>query len=302
MLQYIEGPSKEKRSHARDKFSAKMLYPVFTGREMAGITGAEVRAYIAQRREAGMSNATINRELGQFRAAINWAREELEWDIPNPALKRKLRELTGRTSWLTKAEALLRAAQQIARAPHLVDFIRLGLNTGMRSGEMLGLEWSRVDLKEGLIYVQAGNQKNGKVGSNPLNGEAREAILSRARFRAEHCSDCGWVFSDKAGKGIACIQKSFAAAVKKAGLSDLRSHDLRRTCGCWLVQGGVSIQAVSAPLRHSDIKITDQVYAHLAPTTIRNAVGLLDGDRVSRSGFTLHDSVRGGEKEDARSA
>ena len=68
-----------------------------------------------------------------------------------------------------------------------MDFIRLGLNTGMRPGEMLKLEWSRVDLKTNLVYLTAGDQKNRKVGNVPMNQEVRRAILSRARFRAELC-------------------------------------------------------------------------------------------------------------------
>jgi integrase len=54
----------------------------------------------------------------------------------------------------------------------------------MRSGEMLGLEWSRVDLSANLIYLSAEHQKNGQIGSVPINSVAREAIMSRLRFRA----------------------------------------------------------------------------------------------------------------------
>jgi integrase len=51
------------------------------------------------------------------------------------------------------------------------------------------------------------------------------------------------------------------------------------------VQAGVSIREVAEVLRHSDIRVTMR-YAHLAPETVRAAVGALEGD-VSRSGFTL---------------
>jgi integrase len=63
--------------------------------------------------------------------------------------------------WLTQSEAsaLIRAAEMVPKSGHLADFIRLGLYTGMRPGEVLGLEWSRVDLSRNLIYLGADNQR-----------------------------------------------------------------------------------------------------------------------------------------------
>jgi integrase len=78
----------------------------------------------------------------------------------------------------------------------------------MRPGEMLGLEWRRVDLEMDLIYLEGQHQKNGKLGSVPLNSHAHEAIMSRARFRAEHCPGSPWVFCDKNGRRIASVKRS----------------------------------------------------------------------------------------------
>ncbi|UZR27741.1 site-specific integrase [Methylococcus mesophilus] len=150
---YLEGPSRDKRNHQRDLFSAKQLYPYFTGKDLAETAGADVWSNIAKRQDDGVSAATINKEMGLVRAAINWARKEHEWDIPNPFECRKLKEPAGRSRWLSQTEAamLIRAAKQVPKAAHLADFIRLGLYSGMRPGEMLGLEWSRVDLSRNLV-------------------------------------------------------------------------------------------------------------------------------------------------------
>jgi len=182
--------------------------------------------------------------------------------------------------WLSKTEAaaLIRTAEEATRAPHLVDFIRLWLNTGTRRGEMLGLEWRRVDLARGLIYFEGRHQKNGKAGSVPLNREARAALIRRASFRAQYCPDSPWVVCDKEGSRIASVKKGFALAVRKAGIEDV--HDLRRTCGSWLVQAGRPIHEVSALLRHSDIRVTDKVYTHLAPDNLRVAVQVLEETRA----------------------
>ena len=74
------------------------------------------------------------------------------------------------------------------------------------AGYTVGLEWSRVDLQEGLIYLKDIHQKNGRVGSVPLNKQARAAILSRARFRAEHCPSSPWVFCNSAGEPVRSVR------------------------------------------------------------------------------------------------
>jgi integrase len=305
MLAYLGQVTPTKRAEERDKFSAKRLFPVFTGRVLETLSVSDARAYVAQRKKEGIQPGTINKEVGLFSAALNWARRELEWDVPNPFQGRRQKEPAGRNRWLMRDEAaaLIKAAEEAIRAPHLVDFVRLGLNTGMRPGEMLNLEWSRVDLGANLVYLGSDDQKSGRVGSVPLNKAARKTILSRARFRAEHCPDSPWVFCNKKGKRIASVKKGFKLAVDRAKLEDVHPHDLRRTFGSWLVQAGVDIRRVSELMRHSDIRITAQVYAHLAPEDLADAVSVLDGPQnrgeVSRLGFTLPEE---GKKESGKSS
>lgn len=305
MLAYLGQVTPTKRAGERDRWSVKQLFPVFTGRVLQTLGAAEARGYIAKRQGEGVAAATVNKEISLFSAALNWARKELEWDVPNPFQGRRQREPAGRNRWLTRAEAaaLLKGARDGRRAPHLADFIRLGLYSGMRPGEMLALEWTRVDFQRNLVMLGAGDQKSGKIGSVPLNEEARKALLSRARFRAVHCPAAPWVFCDEKGERIASIKKGFALAVKRAGLDDVHPHDLRRTCGSWLVQAGVDIARVSRLLRHSDISVTARVYAHLAPGDLMDAVAVLDRAveeaPVSRPGFTLPE--RGADKKKAGS-
>jgi integrase len=175
----------------------------------------------------------------------------------------------------------------------LEDFIRLGLYSGMRSGEMLELDWARVDLDRNLVILYPEDQKNTKIGSVPLTREAHAVLTNRAKFRASHCPASPWVFCNSEGDRIASVKRSFREAVQRAGLEDVHPHDLRRTFGSWLVQRGASIQAVSALLRHSDIRITDRVYAHLNPEELARVARILDapppasGGDVSRTDLTV---------------
>ena len=301
MLLYLGQVTPAKRAGERDRFSAKRLYPRFSGRVLETLCVADARAYVAGRTAEGAKPATVNKEVGLMSAALNWARRELEWDVPNPFQGRRQREPAGRNRWLTRDEAaaLFSAARESGRAPHLTDFIRLGLNTGMRPGEMLELEWSRVDLGANLVYLGAEHQKNGKAGSVPLNREARAAIASRAQFRATHCPASPWVFCDRQGERIANVKHSFATCVQSAGLADVHPHDLRRTFGSWLVQAGVGIERVSDLLRHGDVAITARVYAHLRPGDLAQAVAVLDGGAFSRGFSRGHKRSRKGGDEPA---
>jgi len=59
------------------------------------------------------------------------------------------------------------------------------------------------------------------------------------------------------------------------GLDDLRPHDLRRTFGSMLVSKGAPMKVVSTMLNHKSVRVTEQVYAHVAPKAIHDALDLL---------------------------
>lgn len=284
MLAYLKETVNEKRCPENDHYHGKPLYRWFSGRELSTIQAADIRGYIDMRRQEGKSPATINRELSLLSAAINYARREWEWDIPNPVSGRMLKEPEGRVRWISQVEAdvLIRAAESEPKAPWLAHFIRLGLHTGCRKGEILGLEWSRVDLQEGVIYLEAVHTKAGKRRSVPMNAIAREAIMQLLRFRAEHAPGTPWVFCNKQGRQVRSIKRSFSTACKKAGIENFRIHDLRHTCASWLVTAGVPLTEVREVLGHSSVTMTER-YAHLAPENVRAAVAVLEGN-VSRLG------------------
>ncbi|MCB1921751.1 MAG: tyrosine-type recombinase/integrase [Candidatus Competibacteraceae bacterium] len=112
--------------------------------------------------------------LNRFRllsVAINHAQSEWGWRLNNPVTGRTLAEPEGRARWITQAEAqtLIEAAEAKPQATHyLPDFIRLAINTGMRRGELLGLEWNRVDFSANLIYLAGMYTKSGKHRSIPI--------------------------------------------------------------------------------------------------------------------------------------
>jgi len=288
MLKYLKSVEGEKKSAERDGYTVKQLKPFFTGMELGTLKRSTVRAYIDKRKADGVAAATINREIGLFSAAINYARREWDWNIPNNVEGMLQKTPEGRVRSLTLAEArnLVQEAEKHTRSPLLVHFLRLALNTGCRKGELLGLEWRRVDLKENLFFLEGKNTKNGKRRSIPLNREAREALLGLARYRAEKCPNSPWVFVHPNGNRLQELDTAFKWLLRHVGITDFRIHDLRHTCASWLVSSGVQLYAVRDLLGHSTIKMTER-YAHLSPENVRAAVSVLDG--VAQSGHTTFD-------------
>ena len=278
ILRYLQETQDRKRSAVRDKAIAVHLYRYYTGREMDSLTAADVHGYITERRGKGITDSTIRRELSLLSAAINYAIKWWDWDIPNPVANRKPPQGEGRVRWLTQDEAaaLIQAAASEPRAAtHLVDFIRLALNTGMRRAEMLELDWQRVDLEAGLVYLEVQHTKTAKRRSVPLNQTALAVMRNRLRHRDQHYPGSPWVFTRNNGKRIKSVTKSFMTACRRADIKDFTIHDMRHCTAAWLVSAGVPLPEVRDLLGHSTIQVTER-YAHLAPENVRAAVSVLD--------------------------
>jgi len=284
MLAYLKHQTSE-----RERYATKALRCYFGGRKMDGITPLDIHTYKESRTEQGASRSTVNRELTVLCAAINYAVRELGHALPNPVTGRKYTGIEGRVRWITTEEACrLIAACEGSRTPYLADFVRIGLHTGMRKNELLGLEWNRVDFANRLIHLGAEHTKTRLRRSIPINEVARQGLRSRLEDRMRHGGASAWVFSSAEGKRVGDLKRAFATACRRAGITDFHIHDLRHTCASWLVSSGVPLPEVAALLGHTSTSTTE-IYAHLAPDRVRAAVASLDrlaqiGTQVSGEG------------------
>lgn len=256
------------RPNERSAYSVQALLPHFKGKTANAISQLEYRRYVRYRKDNGISDGTIRKELGVARAAINYCRDELGWILPKFPTNVMPKKPLGRVRWLKFPEyqKLLLSAKDNKRAAHLAPFIQLAVNTGMRKGEILGLEWSRVDLARREIYLKPEHQKSKQYDTVPLNDTAVSALLELA-------NDTQWVFQRK-GARIQNVRNSFKSACDASGIHDFHIHDLRHTCAAWLVQSGHSLPVVGQVLRHQDLAST-AIYAHLSPESARSAIDSL---------------------------
>jgi integrase len=138
----------------------------------------------------------------------------------------------------------------------------IALNTGLRLGELLGLNWIYVDLSRGVIRLEM--TKSGRRREVPLNDNSYRALVSLAP-KTE-----GRVFQTR------FIKTAYNNAVATAKLDDVNFHTLRHTFASWAVMRGVSLKELQELLGHSTLAMTMR-YAHLAPEHLRAAVGRLEG-------------------------
>ena len=157
-----------------------------------------------------------------------------------------------------------------AAAPHFKPLIVVAINTAMRRGELLDLQWEQVDLQTGTITVR--HSKNGRVRHVPLNKTAQEALSELPGPHAGH------VFLYR-GLPIQDVKTAFLKAVKRAGIPRCRFHDLRHTFATRLVIAGVDLATVKELMGHASISTTMR-YAHPSPPHKREAVARLESHQV----------------------
>lgn len=262
-------PNKSSRTVIKDRCSFKRLSEFFEGHKLSEITPQKIADYKSQRREAGIRPATLARELELLRAALNIAVREWEWLEINPFWKVRIDQPKGhKERWVTlkEEESLLRDSP-----PWLRDIILFALNTGMRQDEILSLKWSQVDIPRRIVTLL--ETKNKEKRTIPFNQTA--SGLLRAKGKVRHIS--GYVFASKTGTKVHArnLLRAFYSAREKAGLKDVRFHDLRHTFATRLVQAGVDLYVVKELVGHKSLKMTMR-YAHHYPESLRHGVDVLD--------------------------
>ncbi|MDX2092499.1 MAG: tyrosine-type recombinase/integrase [Kofleriaceae bacterium] len=167
--------------------------------------------------------------------------------------------------WIQTREEMTKLLIACPRGIREIATVALG--TGMRLDEVLHLHWADVDIERRLISVHRGRQgtvKSGRVRHIPI----LDALLPFLREQALQRDGATLVFTGEQGKPRTkpSVWFPFKQAVERAGLpKELRFHDLRHTFAShWVLDGG-DIFRLSKILGHSNVTITQKVYAHLMP-------------------------------------
>ena len=264
VVQYLED-SVGKRSLDYDKAHFQKLDPYLRGYQLRDISMSALRPFIQDRKlNDGVANGTINRALEVIRHVLNVARDDWGWIARVPKI-RMLKVPKRRVRFLKEEEA---DRLMSALPKHLVPVLRYALATGCRREEILGLEWSRVDLNRRVAWLEAGTTKNGEGHGVPLN---RDAILALRCVQGQHER---WCFTYR-GKRMGAIGSAWKRSLRRAGIEKFRFHDLRHTWASWHVMKGTSLQEL---MELGGWKSYEMVlrYAHLAPEHLSDAAARIE--------------------------
>lgn len=308
LRQFVEGDYRTWARHElkRGQEAVNRVLSVFeslTDAPLPEVNRKAVEGIITERRAAGASKATTNRDLTGIKAVLSKA---VEWHLLNAhplAGVKPSKVTTGNVvrylskgeekrlrGALAKREASRRGHRESGNnwckerggdgrplwpadgfTDHLMPMVLVAMNTGLRRGELFGLRWADVNLASKVLTVTADTAKSQKIRHVPLNAEALDALK---RWKKQSNGD-GLAFPSPGGGRFDNIQSSWEALTSDAKLVDFRFHDLRHDFASKLVMAGVDLNTVRELLGHGDIKMTLR-YAHLAPDKLADAVAKIE--------------------------
>lgn len=218
---------------------------------MANLSAARIAAYRDERLKE-VSGGTVIRELAYISAIINHSRREWGINVPNPVqMVRKPQSPQARSRVLTDDEVskLLKALEPTGRRSHWTKpAVQLALATAMRRGELLSLRWEHVDLQNRTAFLS--DTKNGESRTVPLSTAAVQVFAELPR----HIS--GVVIPVK----FFSLDAAFKRARERAGLENVRFHDLRRTAITRMAERLPNVIELAAVSGHKSLMVLKRYY------------------------------------------
>jgi integrase len=206
-----------------------------------------------------------NRLLALLQSVFNKAIEWGLWEGANPCYGIKRFKEKSRDRFLQPDE-LPRFFEALANEPNdtIRDYFFLSLLTGARRANVLAMRWDQLNFerKEWRIPVT----KNGDPQTIPLVKGAHEILLARQGNGSE------WVFPSKGKTGHLVEPKTgWQRVCNRAGIKEVRIHDLRRSLGSWQASTGANLSIIGKTLNHKNVSTT-AIYARLNIDPVREAM------------------------------
>ena len=254
---------KEKKSWKYDEREIVKFYSDWFNRKISSITKQQIQ----KRHEDIRSNHGLyqaNRCLERLRAMYNKA-IEWGWDGVNPTNGIKKYKEIKRDRFLLASEAKAFFASLDAEENTVArNYFYMALFTGARKTNVLEMRWDQIDLKNAIWRIP--DTKNGEPVIVPLIPSAVE-LLKRIP------KDSEWVFPNPRSTSghFEDPKKPWARILERAGITDLRIHDIRRTLGSWQALTGASLPIIGKSLGHKSTEAT-QIYARLSNDPVRDSM------------------------------
>lgn len=272
---YLPHAYASKRSANSDHSKFKIhLFKLFGGRLLTSITRQEIQRYhdeLISRR----APATANRHLALFKRCFNLA---ILWGYmdSNPATGIRMHTENNQSQRFLNVDEARRLWAVLDNEQNQIaaKAIKLMLVTGVRREEALQAKWEDIDFDGQLWHLpmtKSGRQRFVMLSDVALN------ILENLPTK---CIGSYLFPGRKSGQPLNNARKSFQRALRAAGLTHIRIHDLRHTFASLAINHGATLYEVQHLLGHASTKTT-QRYAHLAADSLREAAARV-GNMVSK--------------------
>ena len=260
------------------------LIPFFGKMRIERITAHDTERYKAYLVKNGVKNKTIKNRLTVLNKLLATAWEWLQLEGVQPKVKWP-KCVSCRTEFFSPDECalLLSHADGV-----LAEMMLVSLRTGMRPGEITGLQWSAIDWENRILTVRHSRcdrrkelapTKSSRERHIPIDLEVFELLFKRMK-------STGYVFLGKDSQPFTTkkLNLDLARACMKANLRRITWHILRHTFATHLAMRGAPMPTVQQLLGHSSI-MTTMRYAHVAPSTLRTAIDLLNPKMLVNEDF-----------------
>jgi integrase len=276
------------------------IIPALGRMKLKNLSPAHVQGFYRSKLDAGLKPSTVRYIHAVLHRALEQAvRFNL---IPfNPASRVDPPKI--RQDEITPLDAeQARTFLEVAKGDRYECLYVLSLTCGLRMGEALGLKWSDIDLDKGTLRVNRQLQRMRRDGdrsgtlefSEPRNVSRRtldlpqravEALRTHRkrqveeRARAKHYEDTALVFATGKGTPVDAqniVNRLFKPLLRRAGLPDIRWHDLRHTYATLLLSRGTHPTYVQKSLGHASVQLTLDRYSHWMPSMGRNTAEGID--------------------------
>lgn len=284
--------------HHYSQIARDHIIPLIGSTRIAVLTAEHVQALLNAHTREGTGARTRQLIYSVLHSALNHAaRLNMITRNPTIAIKRpkyeheEMKILTGE-----QASALLLAARENGNEA----LYYLAITTGMRQGELLGLQWQDIDWQAGLVHVrrqsaydQAGSgfvfkppkTRSGRrviaitnIGIELLREQQASQQIQR-RLAGARWQEYDLVFPSSVGtpKNPSNLLKEFNNLLKTAGLPKIRFHDLRHTAVSLMIEAtGGRVNVISRRLGHAQPGFTLNQYSHLLPNQDEEAAAAMD--------------------------
>ena len=265
--QFKERHGPRKRSFYTDAIRWRCHLSDWQGRKLSSITRTDVNGLLE--RIAAASGAVSSNRVRTLLGTMYSKAREWGAEVENPVAGTRRNRETSKTRYLSPDELRrFLAAVDEDYSADTRDSLLLLLYTGVRSGTLCAARWEDLALPDALWRIPPEYMKAGRALELPL-APAAVAILNERARRAE---ESPWVFPGRDSKHTGRPWTGWMRVLKRAGITGLTRHDLRRTYATYALEAGVALPMIAKVLGHTMPGGVVTVYARPTPEKVREGV------------------------------